>query len=324
MAANIKTVRVAILDDYQNVAQSFAAWENLPSGIETVFFHDHVEDKTLLAQRLAPFDVVVLTRERTLFDADMISRLPNLKLIASVGMWNAAIDLAAAKSRSVVVSGTETHSPNGTPALTWALILSVMRGLYSEANSLRAGGWQTGMGVDTAGKTLGVLGLGKIGQVVARVGLAFGMRVIAWSQNLTPEVAAGHGVTWVDKKDLFRESDVLTVHLKLSERTHGIVGNGELALMKPTAFLVNTSRGPLISEMALLAALQARRIAGAALDVFDQEPLPKDHPFRFLPNVLATPHIGYVTENTYADAFPQIVENIKAWAEGQPIRLMNP
>jgi phosphoglycerate dehydrogenase-like enzyme len=322
MSGHHQATKVAVLDDYQNVARSFADWEKLAPRGEAVFFHDHVEDRTLLASRLAPFDAVVLTRERTVLDADMISRLPNLKLIASVGMWNAAIDLKAAADRAVVVSGTETNYPNGTPALTWALILSAMRGVYREAASLRAGGWQTGIGMDTAGKTLGVLGLGKIGRVVAQVGSTLGMRVIAWSQNLTEEAARTNGATWVSKEDLFRQSDVITVHLKLSARTSGIVDEAEIALMKPTAFLVNTSRGPLISEQALVAALTSRRIAGAALDVFDTEPLPADHPYRFLPNVLATPHIGYVTENTYADAFPQIVENIGAWLDGKPIRLM--
>jgi phosphoglycerate dehydrogenase-like enzyme len=197
---------------------------------------------------------------------------------------------------------------------------SITRNLHAEATSVRAGGWQVGLGVDVNGKTLGLLGLGKIGQAVARMGQAFGMRTIAWSQNLTAEVAAEHGVERVDKDQLFREADVLSVHLKLGERTCGIVGERELALMKPSAYLVNTSRGPIVSEPALIEALQARRIAGAALDVFDEEPLAPGHPYRFLPNVLATPHIGYVTENTYRTAYPQIVEAIRAWLDGAPIR----
>jgi phosphoglycerate dehydrogenase-like enzyme len=259
-------------------------------------------------------------RERTRFDANLLARLPRLKLIVSVGMWNAAIDLDAAKSRGIVVSGTTGGDAAATPALTWSLILAATRNLYGEAASLRAGGWQTRVGMDVNGKTLGVLGLGRIGEAVARIGVAFGMRVIAWSQNLSSERAAEVGVQRVEKDELFREADVLTIHLKLGDRTKGLVGARELGLMKPGAYLVNTSRGPIVSEDALIEALQERRIGGAALDVFDEEPLAAGHPFRFLPNVLATPHIGYVTENTYHVAYPQIVEAIRAWIDGAPIR----
>ncbi len=318
------TVRVAILDDYQDVVQSLADWSSLPSNVNVVFFNDHVADVDKLAARLEPFDAIVLTRERTGIGAELMARLPSLKLIASVGMWNVAIDLEAAAARGIVVSGTLGGDPDATPALTWALVLAVTRNIYQEAASLRAGGWQRGLGVDIGGKTLGVLGLGRIGQVVAGYGKAFGMRVIAWSQNLTAERAAECGVERVEKDELFRQADVLTVHLKLSQRTQGIVGRHELGLMKPTSYLVNTSRGPLVSEHDLVAALQERRIAGAALDTFDEEPLPQAHPFRYLPNVLATPHVGYVSENTYRNAFPQIVENIQAWLDGAPIRLMKP
>jgi phosphoglycerate dehydrogenase-like enzyme len=297
-------LNVAVLDDYQHVAPSLADWASLQPQANTVFFHDHV----------------VLMRERTRFDANLLARLPRLKLIVSVGMWNAAIDLDAAKSRGIVVSGTTGGDAAATPALTWSLILAATRNLYGEAASLRAGGWQTRVGMDVNGKTLGVLGLGRIGEAVARIGVAFGMRVIAWSQNLSSERAAEVGVQRVEKDELFREADVLTIHLKLGDRTKGLVGARELGLMKPGAYLVNTSRGPIVSEDALIEALQERRIGGAALDVFDEEPLAAGHPFRFLPNVLATPHIGYVTENTYRVAYPQIVEAIRAWIDGAPIR----
>ena len=313
-------LNVAVLDDYQHVAPSLADWASLQPQANTVFFHDHVSDADALAARLAPFDAVVLMRERTRFDANLLARLPRLKLIVSVGMWNAAIDLDAAKSRGIVVSGTTGGDAAATPALTWSLILAATRNLYGEAASLRAGGWQTRVGMDVNGKTLGVLGLGRIGEAVARIGVAVGMRVIAWSQNLTSERAAEVGVQRVEKDELFREADVLTIHLKLGDRTKGLVGARELGLMKPGAYLVNTSRGPIVSEDALIEALQERRIGGAALDVFDEEPLAAGHPFRFLPNVLATPHIGYVTENTYHVAYPQIVEAIRAWIDGAPIR----
>ena len=313
-------LNVAVLDDYQHVAHSLADWASPQPQANTVFFHDHVGEADALAARLEPFDAVVLMRERTRFDANLLARLPRLKLIVSVGMWNAAIDLDAAKSRGIVVSGTTGGDAAATPALTWSLILAVTRNLYGETASLRAGGWQTRMGTDVNGKTLGVLGLGRIGEAVARIGVAFGMRVIAWSQNLTSERASEVGVQRVEKDELFREVDVLTIHLKLGDRTKGLVGARELGLMKPGAYLVNTSRGPIVSEDALIEALQERRIGGAALDVFDEEPLPAGHPFRFLPNVLATPHIGYVTENTYRVAYPQIVEAIRAWIDGSPVR----
>jgi phosphoglycerate dehydrogenase-like enzyme len=314
--------RVAVLDDYQNVAAAMADWDTLKPGAEAVFFHDHVDDPDRLAARLNPFDALVLTRERTPVDAALIARLPNLKLITTIGLWNASIDIAAAQARGIVVSGTAGGEPHATPALTWALVLAVTRGLHLEAASVRAGGWQVGLGTDIAGKTLGVLGLGRIGAEVAKFGQAFGMKVIAWSQNLTAERAAECGVERVEKDQLFARADVLTIHLKLGARTQDLVSAAELGQMKPTAFLVNTSRGPIVSEPALVEALMQRRIAGAALDVFDTEPLAMDHPFRFLPNVLATPHIGYVTENTYRTAFPQIVEDIAAWQRGAPIRVL--
>jgi phosphoglycerate dehydrogenase-like enzyme len=316
------SIRIAVLDDYQRNAESFANWSSLEPAAKTVFFHDNVSNLEQLVTRLEPFSVVVLIRERTRFGADLIDRLPNLKLIVTIGMANAAIDLAAAKARNLLVSGTDGVDLEATPVLTWALILGITRNLYAEVASVRAGGWQVSIGTDLAGKTLGLLGLGKIGQVIARYASAFKMRVIAWSQNLTSDKAAQHGVERVEKDDLFRQADIVSIHLRLSDRTRNLVSEHELSLMKPAAYLVNSSRGPIVSEAALIVALQTGRIKGAALDVFDKEPLPLDHPFRFLPNVLATPHVGYVTENYYANAFQQIVENIAAWLEGKPRRVI--
>jgi phosphoglycerate dehydrogenase-like enzyme len=316
------SIRIAVLDDYQRNAESFANWLSLEPAAKTVFFHDNVSNIEQLVTRLEPFSVVVLIRERTRFGADLIGRLPNLKLIVTIGMANAAIDLEAAKARNILVSGTDGVDLEATPVLTWALILGITRNLYAEAASVRAGGWQVGVGIDLQGKTLALLGLGKIGQVIARYAIAFKMRVIAWSQNLTPDKAAQHGVERVEKDDLFRQADIVSIHLRLSDRTRNLVSERELSLMKPTAYLVNSSRGPIVSEAALIAALQSGRIKGAALDVFDKEPLPLDHPFRFLPNVLATPHVGYVTENTYTNAFEQIVENVAAWLDGKPQRVL--
>jgi phosphoglycerate dehydrogenase-like enzyme len=314
------SINIAVLDDYQHVAHTLADWARLRPQANTAFFHDHIADPDALAARLAPFDAIVLMRERTRFDAELLARLPKLKLLVTVGMWNAAIDLHTAKARGILVSGTNAGEPAATPALAWGMILAITRNLHRESASVRAGGWQTGVGVDINGKTLGVLGLGSIGKQVARFGAAFDMNVIAWSPNLTPERAAEGGAKYVDKATLFREADVVSIHLKLGDRSQGLVGATELASMKRTAYLVNTSRGPIVSESALIEALQTQRIAGAALDVFDEEPLPLTHPYRYLPNVLATPHIGYVTENTYRRAYPQIVESIQAWLAGAPIR----
>jgi phosphoglycerate dehydrogenase-like enzyme len=316
------SIKIAVLDDYQRNAESFADWSSLEPAAKTIFFHDNVSDIEQLVARLEPFSAVVLIRERTRFGANLIDRLPNLKLILNIGMHNASIDLEAAKARNIVVSGTEGMDLEATPVLTWALILGIARNLYAETASVRAGGWQVGIGFDLPGKTLALVGLGRIGQVMARYAAAFNMPVIAWSQNLTAEKAAQHGVELVEKDDLFRRADILSIHLRLSDRTRGLIGEHELSLMKPTAYLVNTSRGPIVSETALIAALQTGKIKAAALDVFDKEPLPLSHPFRSLPNVLASPHIGYVTENTYSEAFQQIVENIAAWLEGKPRRVM--
>jgi phosphoglycerate dehydrogenase-like enzyme len=307
-------MKVAVLDDYQNVALQLADWSGVRRHAEITVFNDHVADPSAVVERLRPFDAVCVMRERTPLTREILQQLPNLKLIASTGPRNASIETQAAADLGIAVTATGYDS---TPTIefTWSLILASMRGIDREAVSLRAGGWQTGLGSNLRGKNLGVVGLGNIGREVARIGLAFGMKVIAWSQNLTEEKASVAGATLVGKQTLFREADVVTVHLVLSSRTRGVVGAPELALMKSTARLINSSRGPIVDQAALIKALQARTIAGAAVDVFDTEPLPADHPFRTLDNLLATPHIGYVTEELYRTFYGDAAACIAAWLE---------
>ncbi len=309
-------MKVAILDDYQNVALGLADWSGVARRAEITVFNDHLADPAAVIERLRPFDVVCVMRERTPLPRDILQQLPQLKLIASTGPRNAAIDMRAAAERGILVTSTGYES-TPTIELTWALILASARQLVQEAGSVRDGGWQTSLGANLRGKCLGVLGLGNIGKEVARIGLAFGMTVIAWSQNLTAEAARAAGATLVDKPALFGQADIVTIHLILSRRTVGLVGAAELALMKPTARLINTSRGPIVDEAALIEALQARRIAAAAIDVFDTEPLPADHPFRKLNNVLTTPHIGYVTEELYRTFYGDAAASIAAWLDTQ-------
>jgi phosphoglycerate dehydrogenase-like enzyme len=305
-------MKIAILDDYQNIAARCADWSPLAASAELTFFNDHVADIDALVARLAPFDVVCVMRERTPLTAEIIVRLPALKLIASTGPRNASIDVGAARARGIEIVNTGYNS-YPTIELTWGLILASARNIVTEAQAVRAGQWQKTLGVGLQGKTLGIVGLGRVGAGVARVGLAFGMKVIAWSQNLTREKAAEHGVTLATKDELFGISDIISLHLILSDRSRGLVGKSELGLMKSSAWLVNTSRGPIVDESALIEALQARRIAGAAVDVFDREPLSADHPFRSLPNVLATPHIGYVADDLYRTFYQDTVSNIASW-----------
>jgi phosphoglycerate dehydrogenase-like enzyme len=306
MSSKQERFRIAVLDDYQDVALSLADWSVLDVRATVTVFNDHLADSDAVVERLQPFNIVCVMRERTPMTRSIIERLPKLRMIASTGTRNASIDLKAAEERSVQVVHTGyTSAP--TIELTWALILGSARNLVAENTSLRSGGWQQSVGDDMAGRTLGVLGLGN----------AFGMKVIAWSQNLTTERAAEVGATLVSKDKLFQEADVVTVHLVLSGRTRGLVGAAELALMKPTARLVNTSRGPIVVEADLVAALKDKKIAGAAIDVFDQEPLPLDHPLRALPNLLATPHIGYVSRGLYARFYQDTVANICRWLDGQ-------
>ncbi|WP_341523620.1 D-2-hydroxyacid dehydrogenase family protein [Pseudomonas sp. G.S.17] len=312
--------RIAVLDDWQSVASDVVDWSVLNSIGEVTFLHEFPTDTDSMAARLQAFDVICVMRERSIFDEALLSQLPHLKLLVTGGMRNAAIDVKAAGKLGIQVCGTDSYK-HAAPELTWALIMGITRNLVDEANSLRSGQWQIGLGSDLHGKTLGILGLGSIGKWIARYGQAFGMQVIAWSENLTAEAAAESGVTYVSKQQLFEQSDVLSVHLVLSDRSRGLVDAQALSWMKPGAYLINTARGPIVDEAALIETLQQRRIAGAALDVFAIEPLPAEHPFRTLDNVLATPHIGYVTENNYRTFFSQMIEDIQAWDAGEPIRV---
>ena len=309
-------MKVAILDDYQNVALTMADWSRVESKAEVTVFTDHVSDPDAVVARLQPFDVLCVMRERTPLPRQILERLPRLKMIASTGPGNASIDQQAVRERNIHLTDTGYRS-TPTIELTWALILAAMRNLIGEASSVRAGGWQTSVGQELSGKVLGVLGLGRIGSEIARIGAAFGMDVIAWSQNLTPGRAQVAGATPVSKEELFARSDVLSIHLVLSERTRGLVSGAEIAAMKPTAWLVNTSRGPIVDEEALISALRSQSIAGAALDVFDTEPLPAGHALRTLPNVLATPHIGYVAEDLYRTFYGDAAASIEKWLDTQ-------
>jgi phosphoglycerate dehydrogenase-like enzyme len=312
-------IRVAALDDYQDVALKKGDWSKLPSDTEVKSFSDHIDDQDALVARLEPFDVIVAMRERTPFPRSLVERLPNLKLLITTGARNASFDLAALKERGITVCATGSlGSP--TAELAWGLIIGLMRHIAEEDANVRSGGWQRTIGPTLAGSTLGCLGLGNLGSQVAKVGRAFGMEVIAWSQNLTAERAAEVGARLVTKEELFAQSDVVTVHLVLSDRSRGLVGAPEFALMKPSAYFVNTSRGPIVDENALIEALRSHRIAGAALDVFDVEPLPADHPLRSLPDTLITPHLGYVTDEGYDIFYRDAVDDILAWLAGSPVR----
>jgi len=314
--------RVAVLDDYQAAALALADWRSLHPQATIEAFADHLDDLQAVARRLHTFDGVVAMRERTPFPRALFEKLPNLRLLVTAGMRNAAIDLAAATEHKVQVTGTDML-PYPTAELTWGLILALFRHIPQEDRATRAGRWQTTLGLGLKGKTLGLLGLGRLGSQVARVGNAFGMEVIAWSQNLTAERAREAGAQLVSKDELFARADVVTIHVVLSPRSRGLVGAAELKRMKPTAFLVNTSRGPIVDEAALLESLRAKRIAGAGLDVFEPEPLPKDHPVLGLDNVVITPHLGYVTEEGYRLAYGQAVESIRAFLDGTVVRGLN-
>lgn len=307
-------IRIAILDDYQNASLEMADWSPLAGRAVITVFNDHLSNFDEIVERLLPFDVVCVMRERTPLPRNVIERLPNLKLIASTGPVNASIDVAAAGDHGIAVVHTGYRS-DPTIEFTWALILASARHIVTESNSVRSGGWQQTVGTDLRGKTLGVLGLGRIGSQVARVGSAFGMNLIAWSQNMTPEAAKAAGAILVSKDQLFERADILTIHLVLSSRTRGLVGAAELERMKPTARLINASRGPIVEEQALISVLKNKQIAGAAIDVFDIEPLPPSHPFRTLDNVLATPHIGYVSDGLYKTFYEDTVSNIRKWLD---------
>ncbi|MFE2424778.1 D-2-hydroxyacid dehydrogenase family protein [Streptomyces hokutonensis] len=315
------TLRCVVLDDFQNVATELADWSPVQDAVEVVSLREHLDGEGELAAALATADIVVTLRERVPFPASLFARLPQLKLLIASGMRNTVIDYAAAEAHGVTVCGTASSS---TPPveLTWALLLGLARGIVEESNSLRAGGpWQQTVGADLHGRTLGLLGLGKIGSRVAAIGLAFGMRVTAWSEHLTKERADEVGVQLAaSKEELLADSDFVSVHLGLGDRTRGLLGPAELALLKPTAYLINTSRAAIVDQDALLAALHEGRIAGAGIDVFDIEPLPADHPMRTAPRLLATPHLGYVSHANYTTYYGQAVENIRAYLAGSPVR----
>ncbi|HEY8700833.1 MAG TPA: D-2-hydroxyacid dehydrogenase family protein [Arthrobacter sp.] len=314
--------RLAILDDYQDVANGFADWAALEQdGVSVTVFREPFASQDALVAALAGVHVVVAMRERTPFPRSVLERLPGLKLLVTTGMANASIDVAAAAEQGVTVCGTP-GSPAAAPELTWALLLAIARNLPVEENSLRAGTWQTTVGFELAGKTLGVVGLGKIGRRVAAYGQAFGMEVLAWSENLTDEAAADAGVRKVGKEELFRNSDVATLHLRLSPRSQGVVGEQELRLLGPEGILVNTARGPLVDQDALVRALTEGWIGGAALDVFDKEPLTAGHPLLAVPNTVLSPHLGYVTRESYRQFYGGAFEDVKAWLAGSPVRVI--
>ncbi|MFZ0238827.1 MAG: D-2-hydroxyacid dehydrogenase family protein [Xanthobacteraceae bacterium] len=316
-------IRCAILDDYQNVALKVADWGKVKDRVEIKVFQEHLGGSEKVIAALQGFQIIVAMRERTAFPKTVLDALPDLKLLITTGMRNASIDTEAAKARGVTVCGTGTFG-NPTSGIAIGLMLELTRRIGYENARLRAGAsWQTTIGLDLEGMTLGIVGLGKLGTRTANIAKAFGMKVVAWSQNLTAEKCREAGVDYATKDDLFRQSDFITVHVLLSGRTRGLIGAAELGSMKPTAFLINTSRGPIIDEAALIAALRQRKIAGAGLDVFDVEPLPLDHPFRTMDNVVITPHLGYVSEQNYRRYFGDAIENIRGFLDGKPVRVLS-
>jgi phosphoglycerate dehydrogenase-like enzyme len=315
--------RCAVLDDYQNVAMTMADWDKIAGDVAVTVFNEHMGSPDEVHRVLADFDIVCMMRERTPFRRNTIEALPKLKLLITTGARNASIDMVAAAERGITVCSTGAYG-NPTTGITFGLILELTRRIGYEHERLKSGeSWQVTIGPDIEGKTLGIIGLGKLGMRVAGVAKAFGMKVIAWSPNLTPEKCKDVGVEYAAKDDLFRNADIITIHVQLGDRSRGLVTAKELALMKPDAYLINTARGPIVDEKALIAALQERRIAGAGLDVFDVEPLPLDHPFRRMDNVVITPHLGYVSQQNYARYFPDIVENIRAFIDGKPVRVIS-
>jgi phosphoglycerate dehydrogenase-like enzyme len=313
--------RIVLLDDYQGIALDYGGWDCVPDEWEKVALCQHIADPDELVEALAGAEIVLAMRERTQFPASTLDRLPDLKLLITTGMGNVAIDIPAAQRNGVVVCGTGGHGP-ATPELAWALILGLARKIPAEDANMRRGGWQTTIGTDLAGTTLGLVGLGNLGKQMVPVAKAFGMDVIAWSTNLDPEAARAVGAEPVTKDELFERSDFVSVHYKLSDRSRGLIGAGELALMKASAYLVNTSRGPIVDTNALLDALDAGTIAGAGIDVYDTEPLPADHALRSAPRTIITPHLGYVTEDTYMVFFDDAVEDVLAWLAGDPVRVL--
>ena len=314
-------IKVAVLDDYMKVAPSSADWAGLPAHVKIDFVHDKLPEGPARVEALKPYDVLLLMRERTPLPKELLEQLPNLKCICMPNMHNRMLDIGYCVDHGIPVCGS---NPRRTPTFehTWTLILALAKNLLADVEVMRKGGWQTNIGMELKDKTLGVIGLGRIGIEVAAVGRVFGMKVLAWSQNMTPETAEQHGCIHVEKDDLLRQSDVVVVQVIESKRTRGMIGARELGLMKPTAFLVNTARGPIVDEAALIEALREKRIAGAGLDVYAVEPLPADHPFRSMPNVIATPHVAGFTREDYADWYGDMLESLSAWVSGKPIRMV--
>ena len=314
-------MRLAVLDDYEDAALNLADWGSLRGALEIDVYRDHLPESDGLAARLLPYDILIIMRERTPFPRSLIERLPNLRLLVTTSAKNRSIDLTACRDKGIAVCGTES-SKDAAVELTWGLILSSLRRIPQHDRAVRNGMWGDGIGSGIDGKVLGVLGLGKKGKRVAQVGLAFGMKVVAWSQHLKAEDAAAVGVVRVEKDELFKTADIITIHLVLGDRTSGLVGADEIGLMKPSSYLINTSRGPIVQEKALIAALKENRIAGAGLDVFETEPLPRGHPLLSLSNVVLTPHVGYVTQESFRTYFTQAKEDVEAWLAGEPIRVL--
>jgi phosphoglycerate dehydrogenase-like enzyme len=318
-----KAYKLAILDDYQNAALAAADWSGLNDSVEITVFDKHLGwDEDAIAAALAPYDILVCMRERTRFPASQIDKLPNLKLIVTTGMRNLAIDMDHAKAKGIVVSGTQML-PYPAAEHAVGLIMDLVKKISKESHVMRNGGWQGYVSESLNGRTLGILGLGKLGARVAKFGLAMEMNVIAWSENLTDERCAEVGVTRVDKETLFKESDIISIHLILSERSTGLVGADEFQMMKPTSYLVNTSRGPIVDEAAMVQALQNGDIGGAGIDVYDVEPLPTDHPLRSLENAVLTGHTGYVVKELYEIVYTEAAENVRTWIDGAPTRGLN-
>ncbi len=313
--------KIALLDDYQNVALTMADWSRLKAQHEITVFNKHLGSNDDVVRALEPFEIIGIMRERTAFPRAVLERLPKLKLLVTTGLRNASVDVKAATERGITVCGTPAGN-HATAELAMGMAIGLARNFHVELQNMREGRWQTTIGGDMRGRTMGLLGLGKLGGEVAKFAQVFGMKTIAWSQNLTAEAAAAKGVERVEKDDLFRRADFISVHLVLSDRSRGLVGARELALMKSTAYIINTSRGPIIDADALGAALREKRIAGAGLDVFESEPLAADHPIRREPRALLTPHIGYVTDETYRNFFPGMIEAIDAHLAGKPIRVI--
>ncbi len=318
-------VRIAVIDDYQNVASTLADWDSLPEGTPVDFYQDHLTDMDALVERLRDYDIIQLMRERTVFDAALLDALPNLRMLSGTGGgYQNSIDIPHATERGIVLTRTGGSAGGGVEELTWALILGLTKRLREEDRETREGQWQTSLSPTLSGRTLGIIGLGRLGRGVAKVGRAFNMRLLAWSPWLTDERAAENDAERVSREEFFSTSYVISIHIPLTAKSRGLVTADDLALMQPNAFLVNTSRGPIVDEAGLVAALREGRIGGAGLDVFDEEPLPSDHPFLTLPNTLLTPHIGFVTEEGYQSFYRSALANIKAFLAGEPTNAINP